>query len=109
MMSLTLQDVRCNWAYQSGIVVMALMPCTIPASRESFAPDQVVFDHVSDSINTSANIRHVPWKVDEYQPRTDLGRKLMALRRAYMMSGGRFLDENEFDAELRARRGGLDA
>lgn len=41
-----------------------------------------------------------------YQPRTELGKRLLALRQAYVASGGRLLSAEELDAELRARRGG---
>jgi hypothetical protein len=43
----------------------------------------------------------------EYLPRTALGRKLVALRRTYIESGGKLLNESEFEAELHARRGGI--
>jgi hypothetical protein len=45
--------------------------------------------------------------VDNYKPRTELGRKLLALRRAYVMSGGKLLDGEAMDAEMRLRRGGV--
>ena len=44
--------------------------------------------------------------VDRYCPRTERGRRLLALRRAYILSGGHLLDGNELDAEVRTRRGG---
>jgi hypothetical protein len=44
-----------------------------------------------------------------YRPRTALGAKLMALRRAYIENGGALLDDAAFEAELRSRRGGVDA
>lgn len=47
--------------------------------------------------------------VDHYRPRTDLGVKLLALRRAYIENGGALLDDAAFEAELRGRRGGVDA
>jgi len=45
---------------------------------------------------------------DTYRPRTALGEKLLALRRAYIESGGALLDEDGLAAELRNRRGGID-
>jgi len=42
---------------------------------------------------------------DAYRPRTPLGKKLLALRRAYIESGGTLLDEDGLAAELRDRRG----
>ena len=43
--------------------------------------------------------------VDQYQPRTELGRKLIELRRAYLASGGKCLTQDEILAEVRRRRG----
>ena len=45
--------------------------------------------------------------VDNYLPRTELGRKLLALRRAYVTTGGHLLDGNALDAEVQLRRGGV--
>ncbi|MCL1825809.1 MAG: hypothetical protein FWG26_07720 [Betaproteobacteria bacterium] len=45
--------------------------------------------------------------VDNYRPRTELGRKLLALRRAYVIAGGQLLDDEALDAEVQLRRGGL--
>ena len=45
--------------------------------------------------------------VDFYQPRTALGRKLIELRRAYLLAGGKLMDWNELDNEARQSRGGL--
>ena len=46
--------------------------------------------------------------VDNYLPRTELGRKLLALRRAYVTTGGHLLDGNALDAEVQLRRNVLD-
>lgn len=45
--------------------------------------------------------------VDNYRPRTELGRKLLALRRAYVISGGHLLDSDSLDVEVQLRRGGI--
>lgn len=45
--------------------------------------------------------------VDQYQPRTDLGRKLIELRQAYILGGGKLLSWEELDEEIRQRRGGV--
>lgn len=45
--------------------------------------------------------------VDSYQPRTELGRKLIELRRAHIRAGGQLLNWEEIDAEVRERRGGV--
>jgi hypothetical protein len=47
------------------------------------------------------------WMVG-FQPRTGLGRKLLALRKAYVASGGQQLPATALDEELRHRRGGVD-
>lgn len=43
-----------------------------------------------------------------FQPRTGLGKKLLALRRAYIASGGKLMSATALDDELRHRRGGVD-
>ncbi|MHB1678809.1 MAG: hypothetical protein ACYCSS_14985 [Sulfuriferula sp.] len=45
--------------------------------------------------------------VDYYQPRTDLGKKLLSLRREYVLNGGRLLTETELLDEIHLRRGGI--
>jgi hypothetical protein len=45
--------------------------------------------------------------VDSYRPRTELGRKLLAIRRAYVLAGGRLIDGEALDAEIALRRGGV--
>jgi hypothetical protein len=46
--------------------------------------------------------------LDHYQPRTEIGHKLLALRRAYLESGGKLMTWDEIDEEVRRRRGGLE-
>jgi hypothetical protein len=45
---------------------------------------------------------------DHYQPRTELGRRLVELRRASIRDGGKLLSCDELDEEVRQRRGGVD-
>lgn len=45
--------------------------------------------------------------VDSYQPRTELGRQLLALRRAYVEAGGQLLESAALDIEIRLRKGGV--
>jgi hypothetical protein len=45
--------------------------------------------------------------VDHYQPRTELGRKLIELRRAYIEEGGKLMSWDEINAEVLERRGGV--
>ena len=47
------------------------------------------------------------WLVDSYQPRTEIGRRLIALRRAYIEGGGKLMSCDEINAEVRERRGGV--
>jgi hypothetical protein len=42
---------------------------------------------------------------DTHCPRTALGKRLLALRRAYVMKGGKLLDENALAAEIKRRKG----
>ena len=46
--------------------------------------------------------------VDHYQPKTELGRKLIELRRAYIEGGGKLMTQDEILAEVRERRGEID-
>lgn len=43
----------------------------------------------------------------DYQPRTELGKRLLALRQAYVARGGELLSADALDEELRSRRGGI--
>ena len=54
-----------------------------------------------------SSIQIEDWVVG-FQPRTGLGKKLLALRRAYVVSGGKLMSASALDDELRHRRGGVD-
>ena len=43
----------------------------------------------------------------DYQPRTELGKRLLALRQAFIESGGQLLSAEALDQELRLRRCGV--
>jgi len=43
--------------------------------------------------------------VDDYQPRTELGRKLIELRRAYIQNGGKLMTQDEILDYVRQNRG----
>ena len=45
--------------------------------------------------------------VNRYEPRTEIGRKAMAARRAYIKGGGKLMDQDEINEEVRRRRGGV--
>ncbi|MGI9212761.1 MAG: hypothetical protein ACR2HF_09835 [Methylococcaceae bacterium] len=62
------------------------------------APGMEVYD--------SPLIQHDP-VAETFQPRTELGKKLLAIRRAYVENGGPLLDADTFDRELQHRRGGV--
>jgi hypothetical protein len=42
---------------------------------------------------------------ETFQPKTDLGKSLLALRRRYVANGGVLLNEKELDEEMRYLRG----
>jgi hypothetical protein len=46
---------------------------------------------------------------DTYRPRTALGKRLLALRRAYVREGGELLDDAALEAEIQRRRGRSEA
>jgi hypothetical protein len=41
----------------------------------------------------------------DYVPTTELGRRLVAIRARYARNGGKFLNREEIDAEIKRRRG----
>lgn len=45
--------------------------------------------------------------VDHYRPQTELGRRLIELWRAHILAGGKLLNWDELDEEVRSRRGGM--
>lgn len=63
--------------------------------------------HSSEGVATGSEPLTGDAVVDSYQPRTELGRKLIERRRAYVKAGGKLLSWEEIDAEVRERRGGL--
>lgn len=99
-------------------VVMAGLVVSIPtqfAEQTIPAPSRQITSEIRSSYvlgNAGMTIRvctgftgdHV---VDNYRPRTELGRKLLALRRAYVTTGGQLLDGDALDAEMRLRRGSV--
>lgn len=44
---------------------------------------------------------------EAFKPKTEFGKRLLALRRAYVEKGGKLLDADALDQELRQRRGGV--
>jgi hypothetical protein len=45
--------------------------------------------------------------VERFEPRSELGHKLLALRRKYVEGGGKLLTLDEIEAEVRELRGGV--
>jgi hypothetical protein len=109
-------DARYDWAAHSRNIVAAtvIMAVTaVPAAAAEVSAPSLN----CRLINTNSDIRldvNAPDKANHdvglaYQPRTALGVKLLALRRAYLENGGALLDEAAFEAKLRSRRGGVNA
>jgi hypothetical protein len=46
--------------------------------------------------------------LDHYRPQTEIGRMLLALRRAYLERGGKLMTQDEILADVRRRRGEAD-
>jgi len=67
----------------------------------------LVIGYTAGSALTTAPQHFGRWEdmLPNYQPKTELGEKLLALRRAYIEKGGRLLSADELEEELRARRG----
>ncbi|MDE2388976.1 MAG: hypothetical protein KGN35_07855 [Betaproteobacteria bacterium] len=100
-------------AVMTGLVVIGSMPND--TGRVMSLPIRQVTDEIRPSYllgNAGMTIRLQmaitgDTVVDNYRPRTELGRKLLALRRAYVTSGGQLLDGDALDVEVRSRRGGV--
>lgn len=80
-----------------------LLPATIKPMVESMAvgdrmPPETgkqITPHIAGYSTTNGRINHSPTGdvvVDNYTPRTELGRKLLAIRKAYLAEGGRLLE-----------------
>jgi len=83
--------------------------CPLPASLPTGCRLRVVIEPIVDeALREPAPPRALTGDavVDHYQPRTELGRKLIELRRAHIESGGKLMSWDEIDAEVRERRGG---
>lgn len=85
--------------------------CDLPASLPTGCRLRVVIEPILDEApeeNESSRALTGDAVVDHYQPRTELGRKLIELRRAYIAGGGTLMTQDEILAEVRQRRGGID-
>lgn len=84
--------------------------CDLPASLPTGCRLRVVIEPILDETpeeNESSRALTGDAVVDHYQPRTELGRKLIELRRAYIESGGKLVSWDEVNAEVRECRGGI--
>jgi hypothetical protein len=97
--------------------ITGLIVAFSPACTEGKAITLALYEARADVHYRTANVRtpiNVPVRtlvgdpvVDFYQPRTELGRKLIDLRRAYILGGGKLLSWDEVAEEVRERRGGV--
>ncbi|MDA0267744.1 MAG: hypothetical protein O3A14_12485 [Cyanobacteria bacterium] len=76
----------------------------------------VMADHLfrlPEELPVNSRIRIIIETIEEdetngdFQPRTPLGGRLLALRNQYIASGGKLLNGDELDAEMDQRRGGV--
>lgn len=101
-------------ALATGFAVISSLSCAVgqivPASHRELMLER---NYSSYSLGNAGTTIHVYTDlsgdrvVDNFRPRTELGRRLLALRRAYVTTGGQLLDGNALDAEVQLRRGGV--
>lgn len=88
---------------RARVVVTVLPDSPLPLSAEGSVAD----DDGSDTAEKPIRSLTGDAVVDHYQPRTELGRKLIELRRAYIEEGGTLASWEDIDADARERRGGV--
>ncbi|MDR2127769.1 MAG: hypothetical protein LBP52_01685 [Burkholderiaceae bacterium] len=98
-------DVIYRPEYVSSILVTALLGTV--STDANFSQSSLVCIYHCENIDTKIVIGSGDLAAREYQPRTAFGQRLMALRRAYLEEGGKLLDEDGLEDELRRRRGGI--
>lgn len=72
--------------------------------------ESLVSDKMAESLGVSVCLSRASAFIQDdsvkaYKPKTALGKKLFALRQAYIDAGGTLLDDAALDAEFRSRRG----
>lgn len=107
------QDLHYSSSFHSGIVVVAFALVASAATNINPA-DNSLPPFLSPPLNFTPEIRYgtehgADVLAREYRPKTVLGKRLMALRHAYIAKGGMLLNDAALDAELFARRGGQNA
>ena len=83
-------------------VVVTVLPDALPTRSVPFQ----AIANTEEILKTSSHSPTGDAVVDDYQPRTELGRRLIALRRTHIEQGGTLVSWDEIDAEVRERRGG---
>jgi len=99
----------------AGVASLAFATAVVPSTpiyEERLVPDytagiQMSWSNVVTAIEIVSGPALRGIAVDAYEPRTELGKRLLELRRSHVSGGGRLLDWSEIDAEVRERRGGL--
>ena len=76
---------------------------------ESFAAHKLIISYSFHDFTPGSTVSGVSTGGAEvvYRPRTSLGRRLLALRNAYIARGGELMSAEQLAAELRERRGGV--
>jgi hypothetical protein len=95
--------------FNGNSVVMQMQYADQPKERINFASNQprLIYQIGSSSRNMwIADKLTLDAVTDSYQARTPLGKRLLALRRAFVQEGGVLLDSESLDSEVRSRRGG---
>jgi hypothetical protein len=70
--------------------------CDLPASLPVGCPVKVTVEPILQDTLAS-----------HYEPKTEIGRRALAARRAYIDGGGKLMDLDEIDEEAQRRRGGV--
>ncbi len=70
-------------------------------------PPAYIIGNARTEIRVSASLSR-DFVSDKFAPRTALGKKLLAIRKAFIATGGELLDDEELDAQMRTHRGGVE-
>jgi len=109
--AITSKDMSYSSNYLSSMVVVAIFVNMIPVSSVNPVVDLLPIT-IFSSVNATTDVRYhigdeITKSQNEYHPKTALGKRLMALRRAYIANGGVLLDDGELEVENDTLRGGL--
>ena len=85
-----------NGAHASGNIPSSVIACGYLGQTLTVAVRIGSFNRTGDAL------------VDSYKPRSEIGRRILALRKAYIEGGGRLMSPEEIGAEVRSRRGGAE-